>query len=99
MSGPSTSEPCGSFAQDDQVGGRRSCRVTITYLHCFTKILKENSHTEGQLSSVIQPSFHSASLELFVRDLLRNQRCRLGLPMGITLVGLCLGDFFGAEMG
>ena len=47
----------------------------------------EDSHPERQSSSANHPSFHSASLELFARDLLRNQRFRLGLRMGITMVG------------
>ena len=54
-------------------------------LHCsgsnllpLTSILHFIQSAE-QSSSANQPSFHSASLELFARDLLRNQRFRLGL--------------------
>ena len=41
-------------------------------------------HSEGQSSSTNQTSFHSPSLELFARDLQRNQRFRLGLRTGLT---------------
>ncbi len=44
------------------------------------------SHPERQSSSANQPSFHSASLELFARDLLRNQRFRLGLRTVIRYI-------------
>ena len=39
-------------------------------------------HPERQSSSANQPSLRLASLELFARDLLRNQRFRLGLRTG-----------------
>ena len=49
-------------------------------------------HPERQSSSANQPSFHSASLELFARDLHRNQRFRLGLRTGITSEGQVLAN-------
>ena len=49
--------------------------------------LPNYSHPERQSSSANQPSLCSASLELFARDLLRNQRIRLGLRTGITSDG------------
>ena len=45
------------------------------------------SHPERQSSSTNHPSQRSSSLELFARDLQRNQRFRLGLRTGLTLVG------------
>ncbi|EFM25289.1 hypothetical protein HMPREF9225_1178 [Peptoniphilus duerdenii ATCC BAA-1640] len=40
---------------------------------------KEDSHPERQSSSANQPSLCFASLELFARDLQRNQRFRIGI--------------------
>ena len=51
-----------------------------------------NSHPERQSSSANQPSLCSASLELFARDLLRNQRIRLGLRMGLTSDGQVIAN-------
>ena len=45
-------------------------------------------------SSTNQPSFYSASLELFTRELLRNLRFRLGLRTGITSTGKVLASEF-----
>lgn len=48
-------------------------------INTYRATIRPNGHPERQSSSTNQTSLHLSSLELFVRDLRRNQRFRLGL--------------------
>ena len=76
------------FRKSSQIQSPWANEVSRTGITSTDQVLATDP--ERQLSSTNQPSFHSASLELFAQDLLRNQRFRLGLRTGITSTGQVL---------